>query len=70
MAEITNVTAQHAAQPDASLWRLPTVLQNVPVSRSGWLEGVRTGRFPAPVRIGARCVAWRSSEIRSLIASL
>jgi prophage regulatory protein len=55
---------------DFALLRLPAVLKAFPVSRSGWLEGVRLGKFPQPVRIGARCVAWRASDIRSLIASL
>ncbi|WP_397534252.1 helix-turn-helix transcriptional regulator [Roseateles sp.] len=52
------------------LWRLPTVLQHVPISRSGWWAGVKAGRYPAPVRLSTRCVAWRSTDIRSLIASL
>jgi prophage regulatory protein len=56
--------------PSIELWRLPTVLQHVPISRSSWFDGVKSGRYPAPVRISTRCVAWRSSDIRSLIASL
>lgn len=52
-----------------ALWRLPTVLAHVPVSRSGWWQGVKDGRYPQPVRLSARCVAWRSSDIRSLIES-
>jgi predicted DNA-binding transcriptional regulator AlpA len=55
---------------DAALWRLPTVLTHVPVSRSGWWAGIKAGRYPAPVRLSPRCVAWRSEDIRSLIASL
>lgn len=55
--------------PDIALWRLPTVLAHVPVSRSHWWAGVAEGRYPAPVRLSKRCVAWRSAEIRALIAS-
>jgi prophage regulatory protein len=55
---------------DFSLWRLSTVLEHFPVSRSGWYQGVKDGRYPAPVRTGAKVVFWRSSDIRSLIASL
>ncbi|MDB5940160.1 MAG: phage transcriptional regulator, AlpA [Polaromonas sp.] len=55
--------------PDIALWRLPTVLAHIPVSRSGWWQGVKTGRYPAPVKLSTRCVAWRSSNIRALIAS-
>lgn len=55
--------------PDIALWRLPTVLAHVPISRSGWWQGVKTGRYPAPVKLSTRCVAWRASDIRTLIAS-
>ena len=55
---------------ETDLWRLPKVLSKIPVSRSGWLAGVRAGRYPAPVRLSVRCVAWRAADIYSLIASL
>ena len=55
--------------PDSALWRLPTVLAHVPVSRSHWWAGVAEGRYPAPVKLSKRCVAWRSADIRALIAS-
>ena len=59
-----------SADDDDPLLRLPEVLKRVPVSRSHWWAGVASGRFPAPVRLSVRCVAWRASSIRALIASL
>ena len=56
-------------QPN-ELRRLPQVLQMFPVSRSAWWAGVRSGRYPQPVRISARCVAWRGTDIDALIKSL
>jgi prophage regulatory protein len=41
----------------------------IPVCKSTWWEGVRSGRFPKPVRIGKRAVAWRASDITELIQS-
>lgn len=55
---------------EIALWRLPTVLAHVPISRSGWWAGVKSGRYPQPVRLSARCVAWRASDIRALVQSL
>lgn len=55
---------------DCELWRLPVVLQKIPVSKSGWFAGVRAGRYPKPVKLGARAVAWRAVDIRALVASL
>lgn len=41
-----------------------------PVSRSTWWAGVKDGRFPQPVRLSERTVAWKATEIAALIASL
>lgn len=49
------------------LLRLPKVLEVFPVGRSTYLEGVRSGIYPQPVRLSPRCVAWRASEIQALI---
>lgn len=50
--------------------RLPQVLKLIPVSRSTWWSRVRTGDFPAPVKLGPRMTAWRVEDIRALIESL
>ena len=39
----------------------------IPVSRSTWWEGVKSGRYPAPVKLGRRITAWRVEDIRKLI---
>lgn len=38
----------------------------IPVCASTWWAGVRTGRYPQPVRLGPRVTAWRVSEILAL----
>lgn len=40
------------------LLRLPAVLDKTGLSASAVWRGVREGRFPVPVRIGAQSVAW------------
>ena len=41
----------------------------IPVSKSTFWAGVRSGRYPQPVRtLGARITAWRVEDIRQLIA--
>jgi len=39
----------------------------IPVGRSTWWEGVKSGRFPKPVKLGPRTTAWRVEDIRQLI---
>jgi predicted DNA-binding transcriptional regulator AlpA len=68
-ATATDGTLPTPQNPDIALWRLPTVLAHIPVSRSGWWAGVKSGRYPQPVKLSARCVAWRSQDIAALIAS-
>lgn len=38
-----------------------------PVSRSTWWAGVKSGRYPKPVKLGERITAWRVEHIRALI---
>lgn len=46
----------------------PAIPPLLPVSRSTWWAGVRSGRFPKPVRFGARCTRWRVDDIRALLS--
>jgi prophage regulatory protein len=43
--------------------RLPDVLNRVGFSRSTIYAFVSKGRFPAPVKIGARAVGWLDTDI-------
>jgi prophage regulatory protein len=38
-----------------------------PVGKSTWWTGVKTGRYPKPIKLGPRITAWRVEEIRALI---
>jgi prophage regulatory protein len=53
-----------------SLLRLRQVLKLVPIAASTWWAGVRSGRYPKPVKLGPRTTAWRASDILELIDSL
>lgn len=53
-----------------ALMKLPQVLVHMQVSRSHWLEGVRTGRYPEPVRLSERRVAWRVTDLKAFVDSL
>jgi len=65
--------------PETGFVRLPQIIGNpkavppippiIPIKKSAWWDGVRTGRFPKPVKFG-RCTMWRVEDIRALIASV
>ena len=53
--------------PESGFVRLPQILAVFPVSRSAFWAGVKTGRYPKPVKLSPRCTAWRVDDIRELI---
>jgi prophage regulatory protein len=58
--------AQIIGNPEAK----PPIPPILPIKKSCWWEGVRTGRFPKPVKLGPRITVWRVEEIRALIAAV
>ncbi|WP_347986221.1 AlpA family phage regulatory protein [Methylomonas sp. AM2-LC] len=58
--------AQIIGNPKAN----PPIPALIPVSKSTWWEGVKSGRYPAPVKLGPRITAWRVEDIRELIKKL
>ena len=52
------------------LLRSNQVLALVPVGRSSWWEGCRTGRYPKPIKLGPRTTVWRAEDIAVFIESL
>ena len=65
--------------PETGFLRLPQIIGDpkaeppippiIPVKKSCWWDGVKSGRFPKPVKIGnGRGTFWRVEDIRALIA--
>jgi hypothetical protein len=58
--------------------RLPQIIGNrkaeppiepiIPVCKTTWWAGVKSGIFPAPIKLSPRVAVWRSSDIHSLIS--
>jgi prophage regulatory protein len=56
--------------PEPGLRRLKSIIGPqgpIPVSRSTWWAGVKSGRFPTPVKLGPRITAWRDADIQRLV---
>ena len=56
--------------PETGFVRLVSIVAPkgpIPVSKSTWWAGVRSGRYPKPVKLGPRITAWRAEDIRALI---
>ena len=60
----------HLTLPETGFVRLTSILAPegpIPVGRSTWWAGVKSGRFPKPVKLGPRITAWRAEDIRALV---
>jgi len=42
----------------------------LPISRSSFLNGVKSGKYPAAVRLGENTLAWRKVDILKLLTQL
>ncbi|MBP7906319.1 MAG: AlpA family phage regulatory protein [Alphaproteobacteria bacterium] len=68
------------ALPEIGYLRLPQIIGDkkaeppipalLPVSRSTFLAGVRSGRYPKPVHLSPRTSAWRVSDVKELLENL
>ena len=70
----------HTTLPETGFMRVSHIVGNpkadppipaiIPVSKSTWWDGVKTGRFPQPMKIGPNTTVWRVEDIRSLVEKL
>jgi hypothetical protein len=38
----------------------------IPICKSSWLNGVKAGKYPKPIRFGERMVAWRVEDVMAI----
>ncbi len=63
--------------PETGFVRLSQIIGNrkagispiIPVKKTCWWAGVKSGRFPKPVKLSPGVTAWRVEDIRALIRS-
>lgn len=58
------------ALPQLGFVRLPQILEVIPVGKSTWWAGVKSGKYPSPVKLSENTTAWRSEDIHALIQEL
>lgn len=51
------------------IWRKHRVLSQIGMGNTWLYEAIAKGEFPAPVRLGARAVGWRRSDVEEWLAS-
>ena len=67
----TKMMTQSAQQTTQdSFLRAPHITERMGVSRSYWWAGVKSGKFPAGIKLSTRVTVWRKSEIDRLISQI
>jgi len=51
------------------LWRIRTVVNETGISRTEVYRKIAAGNFPAPIKLGAKAVAWSSLAVQAWIQS-
>jgi prophage regulatory protein len=66
---ITKVRTMQDEQPRERLARLPKAMDITGLGRTSFLDKVRKGEIAAPLRLTARAVAWKESDLMAWINS-
>ncbi|WP_137719957.1 helix-turn-helix transcriptional regulator [Methylobacillus flagellatus] len=56
--------------PATGFVRLPQILEVIPIGKSTWWAGVKSGKYPAPVKLGENTTVWKAEDIHALIARM
>jgi len=56
--------------PQTGFVRLPQILALIPIGKSTWWAGVKTGKYPQPIKLGANTTVWKKDDIDALIKKL
>jgi prophage regulatory protein len=56
--------------PETGFVRLNQVLTVIPVGKSSWWAGVKSGKYPKSIKLSIRCTVWRAEDIHDLIKRL
>ena len=66
--------------PETGYLRLHQILGNpkatpptppiIPIGKSTWWAGVKSGRYPQPVKLSRRTTAWKVEDINALLKQL
>jgi prophage regulatory protein len=65
-----SIEIQNQLLPSDGFVRLPVILQCIPVGKSTWWAGVKSGRFPKAIKLSSRTTVWRVEDIRQLMADI
>ena len=75
---IRKIKKTKALLPETGFLRLKQIIGDkktgipplIPVSAPTWFNGVKSGRFPKPIKFGGRASFWKVEDIKALIKKM
>ena len=77
MAQAISPNPQSVPLPATGYLRITQIIGNphanppipplIPIGRSTWWSGVKSGRYPKSIKLSERTTVWRVEDIRALI---
>ena len=55
--------------PETGFLRVSEIIKFIPIGKSTWWAGVKSGKYPKQVKLGRQTAAWRVEDIKALIES-
>ncbi|PIR39547.1 MAG: transcriptional regulator [Alphaproteobacteria bacterium CG11_big_fil_rev_8_21_14_0_20_39_49] len=65
----TTTTIDTKPLPETGFVRLPQILERIPIGKSTWWAGVKSGRFKKPIKLYSNVSVWEVEYIKELIES-
>jgi prophage regulatory protein len=65
-----NANTSVNTEPTAIFLNVDAIVRSLPMSKSTWLAGVKSGKFPKPIRLTPARPVWRKTDIDALVASI
>ncbi len=78
VSQVTALKTNELTLPQIGFLRIWQIVGNpktntpalLPIGRTSFLNGVKSGKYPKPVKLGERTTAWRVEDIKALIATM
>lgn len=48
---------------------VPPIPPIIPIKKSAWWAGCKSGHYPAPIKLSPRVTVWRVEDIRAFLAN-
>lgn len=61
--------SNNSTLPETGFLRVNDILKLIPIGKSTWWAGVKSGRFPKPVKLYPNVALWPVEQIHELIES-